>query len=76
MAAGVESLDSVGSSLAASFEPAANAWVALSASRGIVQVSIDTEWQEVPRGAPPAQSSLTAAHSGQAMVQIYWSHDV
>ena len=70
----MESLDSIGSSLAASFEPAANAWVALSASRGIVKAPIDADWQEVPRDALPMQSSLTAAPSGQTMVHILGDH--
>ena len=70
----MESLDSVGSSLAATFDPANNAWVALSASKGIVKVPIDTDWQEVPRDALPGQASLTAVPSGQAMVQIYWAN--
>ena len=66
--AGVESLDDAGSSLAASFDPAANAWVALSATRGVVEVRVDTDWQEVPRDALPGPASPAAAPSGQARI--------
>ena len=70
----MESLDEAGSSLAASFDPAANAWVALSATRGVVELRVDTDWQEVPRGVLAEQASLAAAPSGQARSApcIFW----
>lgn len=69
----MESLDELGSSLAASFDPAANAWVALSGSRGVMEVPLDTDWQEVPRDALPAQAPPHIPPSGQAMIRTCWA---
>ena len=68
LAAGVEPLDDAGSSLAASFDLAANAWVALSATKGVVEVPVDADWQEVPRDVPRTQAPLAAAPPGQALL--------
>ena len=61
----MEALGEAGNSLAASFDPAANAWLALSPARGLVEIPVDTDWQDVPRDVLPLQASLTSAPSGE-----------
>ena len=63
----MDSLYEAGSSLAASFDPASDAWLALNPSSGVVEVPVDTDWQEVPRDVLPMQASLASGPSGEAM---------
>ena len=63
----MDSLCEAGSSLAASFDPASNAWLALNPNSGVVEVPVDTDWQEVPRDVLAMQEINASGPSGEAM---------
>ena len=62
--AGLEALEEAGSSLAASFDPAASAWLALSPAKGVVEIPVDADWQDIQDDALSAQPSAAAPPSG------------
>ena len=62
--AGLEALEEAGSSLAASFDPAASAWLALSPAKGVVEIPVDADWQDIQDDALSAQPALAAPPSG------------
>ena len=64
VSAGLEVLEEAGSSLAASFDPAASAWLALSPAKGVVEIPVDADWQDIQDDALSAQPSLAAPPSG------------